>query len=243
MVVYAVVGLGLLYFYLMAENKASFILYSDLIHTVSKLPDEVAGKLLKHILEYVNDKDPQTDDILLQVAFEPIKLQLKRDLRSWEKTLEEKSEGGKLGNLKRWHPDLYNQVTANQMSIGEALLVASNRKESHTDTDQSHPIASVAVNVNDTVTDTVNVKKNTLEDRKLKFADTLKPFLSKFSKDMLNDFYRYWTEPNKSGTKFRQELEKAWDLQRRLDTWAKRDNTFNKQDIPVSQTPKKEFKG
>ena len=85
--------------------------------------------------------------------------------------------------------------------------------------------------------------KETIEHRKLKFADTLKPFLSNFSKDMLNDFYRYWTEPNKSGTKFRQELEKAWDLQRRLDTWAKRDNTFNKQDIPVSQTPKKEFKG
>lgn len=148
----------------MAENKASFILYSDLIHTVSKLPDEIAGKLLKHILEYVNDKDPQTDDLLLQVVFEPIKLQLKRDLRSWEKTLEEKSEGGKLGNLKRWHPDLYNQVVNKQIDIETALLIASNRKVSHTDTDQSHPIASVAVNVTVTDNDTVNVNENYKED-------------------------------------------------------------------------------
>ena len=45
---------------------------------------------------------------------------------------------------------------------------------------------------------------------------------------MLNDFYRYWTEPNKSNTKFRYELEKTWDLERRLDTWAKKDSTFTK---------------
>ena len=36
----------------MAENKKSFVLYCDLIHTVEQLPDEVAGKLFKLILNY-----------------------------------------------------------------------------------------------------------------------------------------------------------------------------------------------
>ena len=66
----------------MAENKKSVLIYCDLIHTVEHLPDELAGKLFKHILEYVNDRDPQTDDVLLKIAFEPIKQQLKRDLKS-----------------------------------------------------------------------------------------------------------------------------------------------------------------
>jgi hypothetical protein len=29
----------------------------------------------------------------------------------------------------------------------------------------------------------------------------------------------YWSEPNKSNTKFRYELEKTWDTERRLKTW------------------------
>ena len=68
----------------MAENKTSFLLYTDLIHTVSRLSDELAGRLFKHILSYVNDQNPQTDDLIIQIAFEPVKQQLKRDLRKYK---------------------------------------------------------------------------------------------------------------------------------------------------------------
>jgi hypothetical protein len=69
---------------------------------------------------------------------------------------------------------------------------------------------------------------NNIEERKLKFASTLKPFVDVYGKDFLNSFYAYWTEPNKSNTKFKQELEKTWGLERRLQTWAKNDVNFNK---------------
>ena len=72
------------------------------------------------------------------------------------------------------------------------------------------------------------VKENNIEKRKLKFADTLKPFLSIYGKEMLNDFYRYWSEPNKSGTKFKMEMEKTWDLERRLEMWSRRNKQFKK---------------
>lgn len=67
---------------------------------------------------------------------------------------------------------------------------------------------------------------NNIEQRKLKFADTLKPFLEKYGKDFLNDFFKYWTEPNKSNTKFKQELQKTWSLDRRLETWKKNESKF-----------------
>jgi hypothetical protein len=66
-------------------------------------------------------------------------------------------------------------------------------------------------------------KLKEIENRKLAFSSTLKPFLDKYGKEMLNDFYKYWTEPNKSNTKFRMELEKTWSLERRLEVWAKND--------------------
>lgn len=79
-----------------------------------------------------------------------------------------------------------------------------------------------------------NVKnEKNIEERKLKFADTLKPYLEKYGKDMLNDFYKYWTEPTKSNSKFKQETEKTWSVERRLETWAKNENKFaGKKQLP-----------
>jgi len=41
-----------------------------------------------------------------------------------------------------------------------------------------------------------------------------------YPQHMLKEFLLYWTEPNKSKTKMRFELEKTWDLKRRLERWA-----------------------
>lgn len=70
------------------------------------------------------------------------------------------------------------------------------------------------------------VKENNIDSRKQKFATTLKEFSNIYSRDMLKEFYAYWTEPNKSNTKFRQELEKTWDIKTRLNNWSKNDKTF-----------------
>jgi len=86
----------------MAKDKKSFILYSDIIHTVEKLTDSDAGQLLKHLLRYVNDQSPITDNTLVEIAFEPIKQQLKRDLVKFEDVKVKRSEAGKAGANKRW---------------------------------------------------------------------------------------------------------------------------------------------
>jgi hypothetical protein len=70
-------------------------------------------------------------------------------------------------------------------------------------------------------------KNNSIDSRKLKFANTLKPFIDNYGKELIREFYNYWTEPNKSNTKFKQELERTWSLERRLETWAKNDTNFN----------------
>ncbi len=82
---------------MMAQNKKSFLLYCDQQGMFNKLPDDIAGKLIKHIFAYVNDENPPCDDLLLSIAFEPIKTQLKRDLVKYVDYIEKQSVNGSKG--------------------------------------------------------------------------------------------------------------------------------------------------
>jgi hypothetical protein len=119
----------------MATDKKSFVLYCDQQNIFKLLPDDVAGKLIKHIFAYVNDENPECTDLVLQLAFEPIKLQLKRDLKHWEGVREKRAESGKLGGRPK------KQTEAKK---------ANGFFEKQTK-------AKKAVNVNVNVTDNVNV--------------------------------------------------------------------------------------
>lgn len=186
----------------MAENKKSFVAYSDWNGMFKMLPDEVAGKLIKHVFSYVNDENPTTDDYVINALFEQIKSTLKRDLIRWDKQREQRVLAGKRSA----------EIRANKL----------NERSTVVDSRQRNSTVSVSVSVNDNVND----NKNNIDARKLKFAQSLKPFLETYSKEMIRDFYEYWAEPNNSNTKFRKELEKTWDTTRRLKTWDK--NNFNK---------------
>ena len=97
----------------MAENKKSFVLYSDSQGLVNQLPDDVAGRLLKHIYAYVNDENPITDELLLNIAFEPIKMHLKRDLQRWETQIEQRRQAG----LRSAEVRKRNATSVNERSI------------------------------------------------------------------------------------------------------------------------------
>lgn len=199
----------------MANGKKSVLLYCDLIHTVKPLTDEEAGKLFKHYLSYINDLNPEPIDRLTGLLFEPIKQNLKRDLVKWESKSLKNSENAKL----RW-----DKKDANAC---ERIKSDANYADTVTDT------------VKDTVT--VKVKENNIEERKQKFASTLKPFINIYGKEMLMDFYRYWTEPNKSNTKFKYENEKTWSLDRRLETWSNNESKFKPKQKPTMRTTNEVF--
>ncbi len=66
------------------------------------------------------------------------------------------------------------------------------------------------------------------EKRKKDFATSLIPFVEIYGKEMIRKFCDYWTEPNKSKTKFKQEMQKTWDTGLRLKNWASRNNVYEK---------------
>jgi len=131
----------------MAENKKSFVLYADYLDTFEMLSDEEAGQLIKHLFRYVNDEEPELQNKLLGIAFNPIKSQLKRDLMKWSDTKGKRSEAGKASaearRLKK------QQTSTNPTSVESVQQTSTNPTVNVNDT--------VTVNVTDTVTDTVSV--------------------------------------------------------------------------------------
>jgi hypothetical protein len=177
----------------MAENKKSFILYCDIIHTVNLLNDSDAGKLFKHILEYVNDKNPITDDMTIKIAFEPIKQQLKRDLIRYENLCERNAKNGKNGGRPK-KPKKPNGING------------KSEKPKKADNDND------------------NDNDNGIEIRKEKFNKKLNEYLQEYGKQMLYDFFMYWTEHGDNDKKMRYEKEKTFGIKARLNTWKNRSN-------------------
>ena len=64
---------------------------------VGVMTDEQAGKLLKAILTYVNGSDPEFDDPVAMVAFQPVRMQLERDHQSYVNTVIRNRENGRKG--------------------------------------------------------------------------------------------------------------------------------------------------
>lgn len=62
-------------------------------------------------------------------------------------------------------------------------------------------------------------------EREKEFVEELRPYVAIYGRDMVNAFYKYWTEPTKSKTLNRKDQQKTWDTERRLETWAKRERS------------------
>ena len=52
-------------------------------------------------------------------------------------------------------------------------------------------------------------------------------FEKQYDKDTLKEFTDYWTEKNMSGTKAKFEMQKTFDISRRLKRWTKNSNDWN----------------
>jgi hypothetical protein len=96
----------------MPDRKKSFILYADLIHTVRKLPPEKAGELFMCVLKYVNSEDVHIDDLLVDIAFEPIRQQLDRDMERYEQFCNRQSINGKRGGRPK-NPSVSDETQKN----------------------------------------------------------------------------------------------------------------------------------
>ena len=182
----------------MAENKKSFILYCDIIHTIEKLDDVDAGKLFKHVLRYVNDMNPETDHLITQIAFEPIKQQLKRDLVKYVNLCER----NKINSKNAGRPKKSSGLIGNPKKSSGLIGLQKESKKSDNDND----------NVND-----ILKRKNILKKK-------LDEYVQEYGKQLIYDFFLYWSEHGDNDRKMRFEKERTFGIKARLNTWKNRSN-------------------
>lgn len=63
-------------------------------------------------------------------------------------------------------------------------------------------------------------KPATIETREIDFRDKLIPYIDTYGKEMLRAFYDYWTEKNEGGKKMKFEMQKVFEIEKRLRTWS-----------------------
>lgn len=74
-------------------------------------------------------------------------------------------------------------------------------------------------------------EKNNIKDRKTSFAISLEPYLELYNREMLNNFYMYWTEHGEKDKKMRFEKERSFDVKLRLLNWSKRSESFKQKEF------------
>ena len=79
--------------------------------------------------------------------------------------------------------------------------------------------------VKDNIT-SINTTSNNIIIREQKFLDQVS--LLDYDNSIKKSFTDYWTEPNKSNTKMKFEMQSTFDINRRLARWKKNDKSWNK---------------
>ena len=206
--------------------RDSFVFYRSFYDAIKDLPRDVQGEIYTAIMEYsLYGKETENLKPIAHSVFTLMKPQI--DVNN------KRFENGKKGG----RPKSGNEPDGNQEETKEKP--SNNQSET-----KSKP------NVNDNVNANVNANENkdntpngvskkdaakaaTLK-RKDEFGKTLVPYMEKYGKEMIRAFFDYWGELNKSETKMRYEMQKTWEVNLRLATWAKNEKPqYNNADTGV----------
>ena len=197
-------------------KKDTFVFRKEWKDAISGLPDEVRLEIYEAIIEYGTTGKSSDLKPMAMLAFNFAKATLDRDVERYEEVKKKRSDAGKKhkGNqyTNKMEQTEQNGTNGTNGTDNVGVYGSSNEDKKKPPKGGKKDAAAAAA---------------LLEGRKEDFYNTLIPFVAKYGKEMVRAFFDYWSEPNKSNSKMRYELERTWDLARRLGTWASRDNQFN----------------
>lgn len=186
-----------------SAERQSFTFYLSFEKAISNLDDANQLIVYRAISRYsLFGEEPEVYGLAL-IAWELIKPILTKSRI--------KSDCGKKGGLIGAGGAPIGNKNAEKQNQNNSKTIAKQKGDRERDTDRDTIIV-------------VKEKNISLSDRTEKFKSDLVPYVEQYGKEMIFAFFDYWSEPNKTGTKMRFELEKTWDIAGRLRTWERRSN-------------------
>ncbi|MFA5714978.1 MAG: hypothetical protein WC998_04525 [Candidatus Paceibacterota bacterium] len=207
----------------MSRDPAVLFYTSDFLTGTSRMSDEQCGQYIRALCSQHQEGHFQREE-LLQIL-------KSNDSSVWKKFVQD-SDG--LFFNERMDEEIEKRITYCNSKSHKGI---SGRKKKSS---SNHMISDRKSTGNHTENENDNVIENGISEgvqgeREKTFRADVDSFLE-YPAAMREKFVRYWTEPNKSKTKMRFQLEKTWDTKRRLETWASRDKSFS----PVSDREQKQ---
>tara|TARA_Y100001973_G_C5204596_1_gene340525 strand:- start:2713 stop:3357 length:645 start_codon:yes stop_codon:yes gene_type:complete len=126
--------------------------------------------------------------------------------------------------ISSWISDLHKKGYVSVMIVKEGNEVIERRIgiNEKQDTPNHQNLKDINTSNNNTINKLSIKKENFIESvYNLAYAEQI------LSDQESEKFVEYWSEPNKSQTKMRWELEKTWDLNLRMKRWSRRQKEWN----------------
>jgi len=201
--------------------KETFIIRTEWAEAIFDLSVEEQATIFQNMFYFHMDKENliNLNNLSVKLVWKLLQPNLERNIAEYDRRRDTSRENGAKGG----RPPKSQEVTDNSenlikpnkpnvtLSVLDSVLVPAPNPDS------SNTPASLPP--------TPPPTKKSLSERKEDFKQTLVPYVEKYGRDMLNEFFKYWTESNKSETAFRYEGQKFWDLSKRLTTWHKNQKT------------------
>lgn len=208
--------------------KKSFLIYDDWGDLVETLPDEDKGRVFSALFRFsatgeVSDLSNPAADMLLKVMV--------KQLRDDKEKYDRKCEKNKENSAKRFI-DGYRTIS-NDNDGYRTMTDKDKDKELDKDKEKDSLKEKEKTILTDGKKESEKVAAEAATSaRKEKFYASLVPFVDKYGKDMIREFFDYWSEMNRSKSKMRFEQQSTWELALRLKTWADREKIPKKEGNP-----------
>ena len=190
----------------MAEKKYNF--FESYHRALSRVPDDCYGRVVKAMSDYVfNGVEPNLTNTLDLLAWDLIKPILAKG----EELSRIRANAGQAGGL---HGKGVSRNVGNDNAKANKSKSKANQKQNNSGIGIGEGIGIIKEN-----TDVSKKNDFSLDKAREDLKSSIKPYVDKYGNDMCNDFFEYWSEPTQNGKKMRYQLEKTWEIGRRLARW------------------------
>ena len=211
-------------------KKDSFVFRGEWKDAIMGLPDAVRLEIYEAIIEYGTSGTIPTLKPTAMMAFNFTKMAIDRDRERYE----ERSEKARMSASARWNRDM--RTDANGCERSERMqtqrtdaIDANAQNAMRTDANGCYNVLVLDNDNKEKVSKETKKKAASAAERAEAVVEAATKELADevatydYPEAMKTTFVSYWTEPNKSRTRVRYQMEKTWDTSRRLALWASRD--------------------